>query len=278
MWARRLHRTPATICLRTPLPASSSGLPANSGEQPSDIRAGTASPPDPSWPCSRWGLPSRTGRPARWWSLTPPFHPYPHPDTEASGPLAVCLCGTVPRVTPGGCCPPPCSVESGPSSSGSLSLPTRPPDRLIRVPKRTGLAAIAGTDSWSPIGCQASRASPGPSIAVATALTNSPEVSPRRCASCRIAVWAIVRSPGRSIRQTPASRLKVNRNGVGAPRKICCARATSARTVTSPRSLSSTPCSLIRPGSASEPADRRSSAGFGARRIATGVRSQLQAT
>ena len=24
--------------------------------------------------CSRWGLPSRTGCPARWWSLTPPFH------------------------------------------------------------------------------------------------------------------------------------------------------------------------------------------------------------
>src|SRR3954471_11652529 len=30
----------------------------------------------PVLPCSGWGLPSRTGRPARWWSLTPPFHPY----------------------------------------------------------------------------------------------------------------------------------------------------------------------------------------------------------
>ncbi len=29
------------------------------------------------WPCSGWGLPSRAGHPARWWSLTPPFHPYP---------------------------------------------------------------------------------------------------------------------------------------------------------------------------------------------------------
>ncbi len=29
-----------------------------------------------SWPCSRWGLPSRPGHPGRWWSLTPPFHPY----------------------------------------------------------------------------------------------------------------------------------------------------------------------------------------------------------
>ena len=29
-----------------------------------------------SWPCSRWGLPSRPAHAGRWWSLTPPFHPY----------------------------------------------------------------------------------------------------------------------------------------------------------------------------------------------------------
>jgi hypothetical protein len=28
-------------------------------------------------PRSGWGLPSRPGYPGRWWSLTPPFHPYP---------------------------------------------------------------------------------------------------------------------------------------------------------------------------------------------------------
>ena len=27
-------------------------------------------------PCSGRGLPSRSGRPGRWWSLAPPFHPY----------------------------------------------------------------------------------------------------------------------------------------------------------------------------------------------------------
>ena len=48
------------------------------------------------------------------------------------GPLAVCLCGTFPRVTPGGCWPPPCSVESGPSStprlrSAATVRPARPP-------------------------------------------------------------------------------------------------------------------------------------------------------
>ncbi len=69
---------PAAIHLRAPLPALCCGLPADSGEQPSNVRAGTAFAA-PSWPCSGWGLPSRRGRPWRWWSLTPPFHPCPHP-------------------------------------------------------------------------------------------------------------------------------------------------------------------------------------------------------
>lgn len=30
----------------------------------------------PAWPCSRWGLPGRSGCPGRRWSLTPPFHPH----------------------------------------------------------------------------------------------------------------------------------------------------------------------------------------------------------
>jgi len=30
----------------------------------------------PFWPCSGWGLPSRPSHLGRWWSLTPPFHPY----------------------------------------------------------------------------------------------------------------------------------------------------------------------------------------------------------
>src|SRR6476620_11184934 len=42
------------------------------------------------------------------------------------------LCGTVPRVTPGGCCPPPCPVEPGRSSAPPSRATTRPPGRLIR--------------------------------------------------------------------------------------------------------------------------------------------------
>ena len=44
-----------------------------------------------SQPCSRWGLPSRTGHPARWWSLTPPFHPYPESRPEGRPFVAVCF-------------------------------------------------------------------------------------------------------------------------------------------------------------------------------------------
>ena len=50
----------------------------------------------PSWPCSGWGLPSRPGHPGRWWSLTPPFHPYP-----SRGGRAVCFLWHFPAGHPG---------------------------------------------------------------------------------------------------------------------------------------------------------------------------------
>ena len=47
----------------------------------------------------------------RWWSLTPPFHPYRNCFRR------FVFCGTVPRVSPGGCYPPPRPVEPGLSSA-----------------------------------------------------------------------------------------------------------------------------------------------------------------
>ena len=65
----------ATIHLDTPLPGASSGLPAGSGEQPSNACA-AAPPLRHSWPCFGWGLPSHSGHPECWCALTAPFHPY----------------------------------------------------------------------------------------------------------------------------------------------------------------------------------------------------------
>ena len=55
------------------------------------------------------------------------------------------LCGTVPRVAPGGCYPPPCSVESGLSSmprGTATARPTRPRDSVPVISHRG--AAVVG--------------------------------------------------------------------------------------------------------------------------------------
>jgi hypothetical protein len=76
----------------------------------------------PFRPSSWWGLPSRSGHPERWWSLTPPFHPYRSAETDRRS----VLCGTVPRVTPGGRYPPPRPMEPGPSSTPITGCRGRP--------------------------------------------------------------------------------------------------------------------------------------------------------
>jgi hypothetical protein len=86
------------------------------------LRRSATEAANPSWSCSPWGLPSRRGRPRRWWSLTPPFHPYPHLD-RGRGRWRSVLCGTVPRVTSGGRYPPRCPAESGPSSTPPRRTP-----------------------------------------------------------------------------------------------------------------------------------------------------------
>ena len=60
-----------------------------------DARAGSPQT-HPVWPCSEWGLPSCPGRPGHWWSLTPPFHPYPR--INAGGLFSVALACGFPRV------------------------------------------------------------------------------------------------------------------------------------------------------------------------------------
>ncbi len=130
----------AAVHLGPPSPAGSSGLPARVG------RAGRA-----FWPCSRWGLPSRSGHPERWCALTAPFHPYP----PRTGGRSV-LCGTVPQV--------PRVAVSNHLALWSPDVPrppqgwTRPPGRLLacrRVgsnhrpsPYQSGAPTCWATTTW----------------------------------------------------------------------------------------------------------------------------------
>jgi hypothetical protein len=57
------------------------------------------------------------------------------------------LCGTVPRVAPGGCYPPPCSVESGLSSMPrdiATARPTRPRDSVPVISSGAGVVSGRG--------------------------------------------------------------------------------------------------------------------------------------
>lgn len=82
----------------------------------------------PARPCSRWGLLGRPCRQGRRCALTAPFHP-----RRGLRPGNLPLCSALPRVTPPGRYPAPCSMESGLSSDA-----TRP-----RSPGRLGTVMIA---------------------------------------------------------------------------------------------------------------------------------------
>jgi hypothetical protein len=63
-------------------------------------------------------------------ALTAPFHP-----CLALRPSAVCFCGAIPGVTPGGCYPPPCFRGARTFLDASCEAP-RPSGRLTRVEYR----------------------------------------------------------------------------------------------------------------------------------------------
>ena len=124
---------PTAIHLGLPLPAASCGLPASIGRAAlkRSRRKRTPTVPLPSWPCSGWGLPSRPGHPGRWWSLTPPFHPYLSGPASGRTGAAVCFLWHCPAGHPGSALPTtlPCGARTfltGPNG------PARPPGRLTR--------------------------------------------------------------------------------------------------------------------------------------------------
>ena len=137
----------ATIHLDTPSPGASSGLPAGSGEQPSNVCA-AATRLRPSWPCFGWGLPSHPGHPECWCALTAPFHPYLPRGPKAKGWRSV-FCGTFPRVTSDCRWQSPCSVKSGLSSTPRQTWAPRPPGQLVRADHRT-LRLVVGPSPARP--------------------------------------------------------------------------------------------------------------------------------
>jgi len=81
-----------------PSPAGSSGLPADIGR--AALNRPRRSPPRGGTllPCSGWGLPSHPGHPGAG-GLLPHRSPLPGSPPEPAS-VAVCFCGTVPRVAP----------------------------------------------------------------------------------------------------------------------------------------------------------------------------------
>lgn len=115
-----VRRSVATIHLRVPLPTPSSGLPAHSGGPPSNVRASGA---------STGLLDLAPGGVYLAGRVTPVAGGLLHHRftlTAGQARWRFVLCGTVPRVAPGGCYPPPCPVEPGPSSGSCLHAVARP--------------------------------------------------------------------------------------------------------------------------------------------------------
>ena len=126
-----MHGHPTTIYLGAPLPMRSSNLPTDSDEQPSNVGAGPRTGPLGLAPGGVYLAASVTR--GAGGLLHHPFTLTRTTPTSRRGRWRSTFCGTVPQVTPGGRYPPPRSVESGPSSAGSVTCPTRPPCRLIRI-------------------------------------------------------------------------------------------------------------------------------------------------
>ncbi len=124
-----------TIHLGSPLPATSSVLPVHSGGQPSSVHC---------LDLLLVGFTEPVRSPGPLVVSYTALSPLPRPPWQSR---RSAFCGTVPRVTPGGCWPPPCPSEPGLSSTPPRAV-TRPSGRLIRV-QSTSLPT--GADSSRPV-------------------------------------------------------------------------------------------------------------------------------
>jgi hypothetical protein len=104
------------IHLGWPLPTTSSALPACSGGPPSNARC---------LGLLRMGFTEPTWSPRSLVVSYTTVSPLPR---SLARPGRSVFCGTVPRVAPGGCWPPSCPSEPGPSSAVVAHRRDRPPD------------------------------------------------------------------------------------------------------------------------------------------------------
>ena len=130
-------------------------LPDGSCGLPGDQRAGR---PSPVRPCSRWGLPSRPGRPGRWCALTAPFHP--------------CLCAGPKPVAIGGLLSVALSCGS-PRLGVTQHRALRSPD----VPRSRSRLATARSAATRPTRCRRPAYDASPRVrAAARAPMNPPSI------------------------------------------------------------------------------------------------------
>ena len=95
------------VLFSPPLPVTSDGHPSTGAvaDAPQRSTRMSGGPPEDASCLSllRVGFTDLLRRPDRWWSLTPPFHPYPVRGNRR----AVCSLWHCPAGRPGGCLPPP---------------------------------------------------------------------------------------------------------------------------------------------------------------------------
>ena len=135
----------ATIHLGPPLPVASCGLPTYSGGQPSDVRAPVtlafSAEAAGFLTLLRAGFAEPAGSPRSLVVSCTTVSPLPAlSGTRPCPGRRSVLCGTFPRVTPGGCCPPPCPAEPGPSSTPVSRRTPRSPGQLLRTRQRSRAA------------------------------------------------------------------------------------------------------------------------------------------
>jgi hypothetical protein len=207
----------AAIHLGPALPPASCGPPADSGGQPSNVRAGPSPAPLDLAPDGVY----RAAQVAL--GAGGLLH---HRFTLTGSRVRLrrsAFCGTVPRVTPGGRYPPSCPSEPGRSSAGPKSRRGRPAgSSAVRPMVPAGRSRPARRPGPAARGCAGARVESGPS---------APTGSRRSGGRPRAPLRRALSGPGRAACCRTSSPVR----GTASPRSRPAPTAPSPRTVRGPR-------------------------------------------